>query len=578
MDAKNIKLTQSLSYEQVEKCRDYLLELDIDKLVLYHEYEAGIQGQFHEREIDSYGGWDSPLSHIRGTFTGHYLSAASSIAQQTGCKILKSRVETVIDRLLACEEVNNNNWFFPIPEKYLHTLSTSAKFWAPQYVCQKNVMGLLDAYNYLGLDSALVLIEKATVWFTGFIETMSRDEMNKAMDNQETGAFLQTWCQLYKLTKDKRHLDLAYAYQRPLLTDPIYNNVDVLSDKHANITIPEIHGVAELFEITGDEKYFKIVDNYWKLAIKERGTYVTGGSTSGEHWTRNKQLGSRLSTTNQEHCTVYNLIWLADYLYNWTGKSEYQDYIELNIYNGIFAQTFFKPLVHDCQCTERNPEVLTVAYYVPMVATAEKKWGSKFEDFWCCHCTAIQANARLRELIMRKRTDTIYINQLLECSYQNEDARIDINLNEDQNIDYISYTITKQLEEKCFTRIPNWVTYVEVYDEMDEEVIIELDEDYIDITRFKKVTIHMYRNIQRVYLDNELEMFGLRYGPVVLVAVDATAVDFNNSKINEQLIYQNSRNASDWNVRFIDSNNTVFLPIYKIGKEKYTMYFRQNLE
>ncbi len=574
MDIKNIKLNPSQSHEQLIKCRDYLLELDINKLVLYHEYEAGIQGQFHEREIDSYGGWDNPLSHIRGTFTGHYLSAASSIAQETGCKILKSRVETVIDRLLACAEVNDDNWFFPIPEKYLHTLSTSAKFWAPQYVCQKNIMGLLDAYKYLELDSALVLIEKATVWFTDYNQSMSRDEMNQAMENQETGACLQTWCQIYKLTNDLRHLELAYAYQRPLLTDPILNNIDVLSDKHANITIPEIHGVAELYEITKDEQYLKIVDNYWNLAIEQRGTYVTGGSTSGEHWPRKQELASRLSTTNQEHCTVYNLIWLADYLYNWTGDVKYQDYIELNIYNGIYAQTFFKPLVHDCQCTEKNPEVLTVAYYLPMIANGEKKWGSKFEDFWCCHCTAVQANAKLRELIMRKRENAIYINQYLECAYVDEQSTINITLNEEENIDYISYTINHQLDTKCFIRIPNWAKSFEVYDENMEKVIMELNNGYIEITDYHNVTVHLFRVIEKIYLDNKYLHFGLRFGPIALAAIETSLVTFNNEEINKQLAYQNSRTKSDWDVRFIDENNVVFLPINKIGKEKYTLYFR----
>jgi len=49
-------------------------------------------------------------------------------------------------------------------------------------------------------------------------------------------------------------------------------------------------------------------------------------------------MSSRLGPLNQEHCTVYNMMRLAEYLLRWTGKAEYADYYEMNLINGILAQ------------------------------------------------------------------------------------------------------------------------------------------------------------------------------------------------------------------------------------------------
>ena len=56
--------------------------------------------------------------------------------------------------------------------------------------------------------------------------------------------------------------------------------------------------------------------------MTERGCYCTGGQTCGEIWTPPGELAARLGDKNQEHCTVYNMMRLADYLFRWTGDVE----------------------------------------------------------------------------------------------------------------------------------------------------------------------------------------------------------------------------------------------------------------
>lgn len=161
------------------------------------------------------------------------------------------------------------------------------------------------------------------------------------MDRQETGGIMEAWADLYEITGDPKHLELMRWYERPRLTGPVLKGEDILTNVHANTTIPEIHGCARAYEVTGEERFRKIAQQYWDLAVTRRGAFATGGQTCGEIWTPMQVQSTRLGESNQEHCVVYNMIRLADYLFRWTGDVKYADYIEQNIHNGLLAQAFW---------------------------------------------------------------------------------------------------------------------------------------------------------------------------------------------------------------------------------------------
>ena len=89
------------------------------------------------------------------------------------------------------------------------------------------------------------------------------------------------------------------------------------------------------WEVTGDARWRAIVDEYWRCAVTNRGYFATGGQTCGEIWTPPFRQAAHLSEKNQEHCTVFNMMRLADYLLRWTGDVTYADYWERNLINGI---------------------------------------------------------------------------------------------------------------------------------------------------------------------------------------------------------------------------------------------------
>ena len=89
-----IRQTRLLPSEyRLKRDRDlaYLMELKEENLLFPYYTEAGLNGRLNYRpEPWLHGGWDSPLSQIRGTFTGHWLSAAARLYQETGDIRLKA--------------------------------------------------------------------------------------------------------------------------------------------------------------------------------------------------------------------------------------------------------------------------------------------------------------------------------------------------------------------------------------------------------------------------------------------------------------------------------------------------------
>ena len=90
----------------------------------------------------------------------------------------------------------------------------------------------------------------------------------------ETGGMLEVWANLYGITGNQIHRDLLHKYYRARLFDPLLEGEDVLTNMHANTTIPEAHGAARAYEVTGEQRWREIVEAYWKCAVSERGTYA----------------------------------------------------------------------------------------------------------------------------------------------------------------------------------------------------------------------------------------------------------------------------------------------------------------
>ena len=289
----------------------------------------------------------------------------------------KAKADHIVAELARCQHENGGEWAGSIPPTYLDWVARGKRVWAPQYTIHKTLMGLYDMYALAGNEQALDILSAWARWFHRWTTPLSRQHMDDILD-VETGGMLEAWANLYGVTRQQEHLDLVYRYDRPRLFDKLLAGEDPLTNRHANTTIPEVQGAARAWEVTGERRWRDIVEAYWRLAVTDRGAYCTGGQTCGEIWTPPFEFAARLGDKNQEHCTVYNMMRLAEYLLRWTGDMAYADYWERNLYNGILAQ--------------QHPQTGMISYFLPLEAGAVKKWGSPTDDFWCCHGSLVQAH------------------------------------------------------------------------------------------------------------------------------------------------------------------------------------------
>jgi uncharacterized protein len=425
------KLLPGLFLDRANVNRRYVMSLDSGALLQNHMLEAGLwQARLGEtrrnrnydpgqlgREEALHWGWESPSCQLRGHFLGHWLSAAAHLAAQ-GDAEARSKAEAIVAELARCQQANGGEWVASIPTGYLDRIARGQQIWAPHYTIHKTLMGLWDMHELAGSVQALDILVKTARWFHRWAAQFTREQMDEILD-VETGGMLEIWAALYGVTHDKQHKDLVERYTRDRLFKPLLEGKDPLTNRHANTTIPEIHGAARAFDATGDERWRRIVEAYWKCAVSDRGIFATGSQTSGEIWTPPGRFAARLNDTNQEHCVVYNMIRLADWLYRWTGEVEYADYIERNLYNGVLAQ--------------QHPKTGMIAYFLPLEPGAHKVYGSPTRDFWCCHGTLVQAHT------LHNRY-TWYEDEagLTVCQYVNGEARVargDANVTVKQTMD-----------------------------------------------------------------------------------------------------------------------------------------------
>lgn len=592
--------------------RAYLMELTTRNLLYNYELEAAIT---HDANIpgDIHGGWESPTCQLRGHFLGHWLSAAAMHYAATGDRELKAKADVIVDRLAKCQEANGGSWVASIPEKYLYRIARGREIWAPHYTIHKTFMGLVDMYRYAGNKTALSVADHFADWFYDWSSRFDRDQMDDILDF-ETGGMLEIWVQLYDITRDDKYKKLMECYYRQRLFTPLINGEDPLTNMHANTTIPEVIAAAEAYNVTGEERYKDIVTAYWNSAVTERGTLATGGQTNGEIWGPKKSLSARLGLKTQEHCTVYNMMRLADHLFRWTGEAKYMDYIERNLYNGVLAQTYWH-WEHTNGYSPESPDFGLIAYFLPMRAGTRKGWGSKFNDFFCCHGSMVQANAALNRYMYYQADLDLYVTMYFDsdASFTVGGKNVTIKQRRDpltgsfhlsstsskkqlvnrtaaqypHNPDtlcvYLQIETESSVEFTIHARIPEWIQEPAVVSYNGRQIAVaEEGRCFVGIREeFQNgdtICITMKMGIQACPLPDDENMVAFMYGPEVLAGLcDEERMLYTGGDAPEHiLVHENEREWGNWKSDFKTVGQPAgihFIPLNRVGYENYCVYF-----
>lgn len=610
--------------------RNYLMELKSPALLQNYYNEAGLNQNFGSKEM-AHGGWEDPTCQLRGHFLGHYLSAIAVRYYETKDEELLAKGNAIVHELRLCQIENGGLWAASIPEKYLHWISRGKQVWAPHYTVHKTFMGLNDMYRYAGNKEALEISVNFSKWFYDYTKDKTREEMDDILD-VETGGMLEIWADLYEFTKDKMYLELIEKYDRHRLFDPLLEGEDVLSNMHANTTIPEAIGCAKIYEVTGIQRYKDIAMAYWKCAVDRRGYSVTGGQTCGEIWTPAFSLYNRLGSKNQEHCSVYNMIRLADYMFRWTKKKEYLDYIEQNMYNGILSQGYYKGTHANGEEKNELTEGL-ITYFQPLKAGSRKAWASKFNDFFCCHGSLVQANSAHNRYLYYQDENEIYVADYAESDVIFTVDKKDVTIL--QRRDTLSGSIQAAgdtaashgiventhiylhqpdvrlcvFNVKCETpvefvlnlRIPKWVhSDVKLFINGKEETIGQyLKDGFLRIERKwsnEELRLWLPMDVYTTPIPDDEKIAGdtaasnnsgdgtgtgmvaYSFGPYALAGLcdEERILHLKGHKENELLVHDNEREWGSWKDTFrtrYQEFGINFIPLKDVGYERYQVYF-----
>ena len=596
-----VKISEGLFRKRMDVNIDYLKELDDTCLLqnYYLEAEVIMPGLFtleDPAKANLHWGWESPTCQLRGHFLGHYMSAAAAVIANDGNIFLDAKLKHIVSELRKCQILNGGKWAGPIPEKYFEALTTDRYIWSPQYTIHKLLMGLLDTYKYTKNEEALLILSGMADWFIDWTEDM-KERCPEAIFKGEQAGMLELWADAYLVTKDERYRTLAETYKDQGLFKKLKTGKDALTDDHSNASIPIIQGAAKMYELTGDEEWKRVVEIFWKLAVTDRSMYATTGANAGEFWIPPKKMGEYRGDREQEFCTVYNMVRVAQYLLAWTGDSQYSDYIEKCIYNGFLAQ--------------QNPDTGMPTYFLPLTTGSRKKWATKRNDFWCCQGTMIQSSTKYPELIYSADDEekTLYVNQYIPSQLNGKvgDAEVEVRQslilkgnevvtlfveNSDSEKDRwkLRFEVTLSGGEKISMafRKPAWVS--------DEPQVIvngktysqkDNKDGYIYIPSCSNgdvIELYFPSEVRAERLADMPYQAAFVDGPIVLAGltedVDVISGDFDAPSEFLDKVSERTYDTFVWlqnNYRTKRQNkNFKLIPLYDVKDEAYTLYFEEN--
>ena len=602
LSKSDVKVTGGVFRDRMNVDKRYLLELDSQCLLQNFYIEAGIimpglQMVPDPAKANLHWGWEAPVCQLRGHFLGHWLSAAAAFVATDGDNDLKVKLDFIVSELARCQELNGGEWVGSIPEKYMNRLARPEYIWSPQYTMHKTVMGLVDAYRYAGNKQALEIVDKLADWYVKWVDTMTKVDPRIAYKGEQ-GGMLEQWAELYSITGNEKYKTLIDAYKDHDIYKRLENSGDALSDDHTNASIPVSHGSARLYEVLGDKEqkeYFrKVTERFWEEAVDNRGMLATTGANAGEFWIPPHRMAQYIGDNDQEFCTVYNMVRLADYLYRWTGESRYADYIESAVYNGFLAQ--------------QNMFSGMPTYFLPLKAGSKKKWGSKRNDFWCCHGTMVQSPTLYPSLIYftdedeKNITVAQYIPSRAEVKLGNDDIVIS------QKTDMISYNNQVFFDDHAggektrwsirfdingtgadaFTlklRVPAWsASETKIVVSCGEVSGQKIEKGYIVLEIAKPaetaVNILFDAKVRALPLDDQPELAALVDGPIVLAGLTDKDRGITYSGDVSTALYQRTEHTYTTYVwkqnNYITKDqpeNFELKPLYDVTDETYTVYF-----
>ncbi|UKE49514.1 glycoside hydrolase family 127 protein [Xanthomonas translucens] len=404
---KQVTLKPSLFLDSLQTNRRYLLELEPDRLLHNFLQYAGLPPKG-----EVYGGWEGDT--IAGHTLGHYLSALAKMHAQTRDAALRQRIDYIVAELARAQAkdpdgyvggltrkndkgaIDNGKLVF---EEVRRGIIKGSKFnlngsWSPLYTVHKLFAGLLDAHELAGNAQALQVLLPLAGYLGGVFDALDHAQMQALLDT-EFGGLNESYIELGARTGDPRWIALGKRLRHEKVIDPAAAGRDELPHIHANTQVPKFIGEARQFEVAGDADAAAAARFFWET-VTGHYSYVIGGNADREYFQEPDTIAAFLTEQTCEHCNSYNMLKLTRHLYQWTPQARYFDYYERTLHNHTMAA--------------QHPATGMFTYMTPMIGGGERGFSDKFDSFWCCVGSGMEAHAQFGDSIYWQDAASLYVN------------------------------------------------------------------------------------------------------------------------------------------------------------------------
>ncbi|MBM3188159.1 MAG: hypothetical protein FJZ90_05490 [Chloroflexi bacterium] len=269
-----------------------------------------------------------------GEFAGKYLTSAALAHRLSRDERLRAQLDMFVDALIGVQAEDGYLGPFPTHERLTgKTADGKHALWDlwGHYHC---MLGLLMWYQQTGYEPALAACRRAADHLCRrFLDTGERvldagaEEMNMAVSH---GLAL-----LYQETGEERYLRLVREIERDWQTPPAGDYVRTAlagipfyqTPKPRWESLHDIQAILTLHEVTGETQYRQAFEHIWR-SIRETDRHNTGGFSSGE-----KAQGSPYHPGAIETCCTVAWMALSVDMLRLTGDAQAADELELSTLN-----------------------------------------------------------------------------------------------------------------------------------------------------------------------------------------------------------------------------------------------------
>ncbi len=510
------------------------------------------------------GGWYDPADAFApGHSLGQYISGLARFAQATGDAATQAKVKRLVEGFTATID----------PQGYSYaSLRASTAF--PAYILDKHLIGLLDAAQLAGVQSALPTAQKVVQGALRYLpdRALERDEMSRQAPYDEAYTLPENMFYAYELTGDRALFDLAkqYLFDRRYF-QPLSEGINVLPGLHAYSHVNCLSSAARAYLHLGHPMHFDAIKNAWDMLEKTQ-SFASGGWGPDETFVEPNQglLGESLKTTRahfETPCGSYAHFKLARYLLRFTAEARYGDGLERLLYNTVLGA--------------KDPKDDHFFYYSDYHADAQKGF---LPDKWpCCSGTLPEAVADYLISAYFHSEAGIYVNLFVPSEVRWNVAGAPVKVI--QTTEYpesesseLRMELAAPAEFTVYIRIPGWLRSAAEIAVNGKEFSVTADPSSFAAVRRRWQTndvihVRLPHSFQTVAIDEQHpDTVALMRGPVMFVALSPKLLLPKTAAFEMLKPSPNGRQSFELQET---PEKLRFMPFYAVKDETYTNYVTQ---